>query len=270
MNKEETKQVICTRIINKNIRNVMLDKPLTISLKELNQDCRFKQFYNDWFNIKNKKKIREERKEYYQKLEVKERKRIYNKAYFQKPEVKERMKEYFKTYNQKPEVKEKRKVYRQKPEVKEKKKIYNRMYFQRPEVKERMREYYWKKKLEKKNFLIFVYGTLKKGFLNHIYLKNAVFVKKSSIKGFTAYDLGAFPTIVEGENEIFGEIYKVNKSELEVLDYLENYPVMYDRKIVKTTSGEEVFVYFMNNKKLERFNNINIIKDGVWRKCEKK
>jgi hypothetical protein len=58
--------------------------------------CR--KHYNKKYNIKNKYKIRKQQKEYYQKLEVKERMREYQKEYCQRPEVKERMREYQKEY----------------------------------------------------------------------------------------------------------------------------------------------------------------------------
>ena len=74
---------ICTRIINENIQAVETNQPLSLSLRELKTDCRFMQFYNDFFNIRHKKEIKDEVKnkmrEYYQRPEVKKKKREYNK-----------------------------------------------------------------------------------------------------------------------------------------------------------------------------------------------
>jgi hypothetical protein len=92
--------------------------------------CR--KHYNKKYNIKNKYKIRKQQKEYYQKLEVKERMREYQKEYCQRPEVKERMREYQKEYCQRPEVKERMREYQ-----KEYQKYFrhNNTYFEKKQIK---------------------------------------------------------------------------------------------------------------------------------------
>jgi hypothetical protein len=51
--------------------------------------------------------MREYMRAYFQKPEVKEKKRAASRAYFQKPEVKEKKREYMREYNHQPERKEK-------------------------------------------------------------------------------------------------------------------------------------------------------------------
>ena len=100
----------------------------------------------------NNKKSRE----YYHIPGIKERHRVWFHEYYQRPEVKARRKEYDqrpevkarrKEYQQRPEVKARRKEYQQRPEVKARRKEYQ----QRPEVKARQKAYYqankekWKK-----------------------------------------------------------------------------------------------------------------------------
>jgi len=93
--KEQTQ--ICIRIINENIRNVMIGGELTMPLRQLNADCRFKKFYEEYcdnrfgsrmkeYREKNKDKIKEYYKEYREKNKDKIAKRgkEYNKEYREK------------------------------------------------------------------------------------------------------------------------------------------------------------------------------------------
>jgi len=70
---------------------------------------------------------------------------------------------------------------------------------------------------------IFVYGTLMRGEGNHSLLSNGStqFLGEAVTKrGFTLYDLGAFPGMVKGGNgAVIGEIYEVTKATLAHLDY---------------------------------------------------
>lgn len=93
-------------------------------------------------------------------------------------------------------------------------------------------------------FLVFVYGTLKKGEPNHHYLTN-------SENGFAEYMCSGktetkFPLIVgtkynipfllnvpEHGHHINGEIYSIDAKMLKKLDELEDYPEIYDRNMYK-------------------------------------
>ena len=75
MGQDKMNKEICIIKINENIRAVETDQPLTLPLRELKHDCRFMQFYNDFYDIKNEDRIKEEikakKKEYQQRPEVK-------------------------------------------------------------------------------------------------------------------------------------------------------------------------------------------------------
>jgi len=84
----------------------------------------------------------QDKREYYQRPEVKERMRIYRKGYRQRPENKERMRIYHKERNQRPDIKERRRKEREEPEAKKHKAEYDKKRSQRPEIKERRRVQY--------------------------------------------------------------------------------------------------------------------------------
>ena len=97
------------------------------------------------------------------------------------------------------------------------------------------------KDLEKSN-LVFVYGTLKKGFGNNGLLRDAEFIGESLVDNMTLYDMG-FPVAVDRDGEkIKGEVFRIT-DELQSLDYLEGYPDFYDRKLVDTKHGQ-AWIYF--------------------------
>ncbi len=70
----QNKEQICIRVINENIKNVMGNRALTMPLRKLNRDCRFKKMYfaycdmteGDLKKARNKK-YNQKHKKYYQK-----------------------------------------------------------------------------------------------------------------------------------------------------------------------------------------------------------
>lgn len=96
---------------------------------------------------------------------------------------------------------------------------------------------------------VFVYGTLKKGFGNHRLLDGrSVFVQEDAIQGHTLFDLGPYPALQSGgEDTISGEVYMIGPNTLRDLDRLEGHPTFYERRVVKTVGGHEVWAYFMDN-----------------------
>ncbi len=92
--------------------------------------------------------------------------------------------------------------------------------------------------------LLFVYGTLKRGFWNNALLKRAKFIGEGVTRErFKLYTVG-FPYAVpdSGGLPVKGEVYEVDQKTLSELDNLEGYPVHYKRKPVKVklNSGREV------------------------------
>src|SRR3990172_1166524 len=96
--------------------------------------------------------------------------------------------------------------------------------------------------MAEKNYPLFVYGTLKKGFALHGALEDAPFLGDAEVKGFKMYSLGGFPGVVRDEKAgtIKGEIYEVTPRLLRRLDYIEG---AYRRDLYPTTTGKWVGLY---------------------------
>ena len=112
--------------------------------------------------------------------------------------------------------------------------------------------------------LIFVYGTLKKGYGNHancgLDQPPCVFVGKDKILG-RIYSLGPFPGLKPNfDSKVYGEIYEVDDRTLQRLDRLEGHPRMYERKEVETENGKKVWAYFYNGD----VSNRHFIRSGEW------
>ena len=88
---------------------------------------------------------------------------------------------------------------------------------------------------------VFVYGTLKRGHVNHGLMKGAHLIGEAYSWGWKMYHLGGFPGIIPNENEsdslVHGELYEVNNPYIiRRLDRLEG--VRYDPK-----TGESCGLY---------------------------
>ncbi len=109
---------------------------------------------------------------------------------------------------------------------------------------------------------VFVYGTLKIGRGNHFFLNNAPYMG-DDIVDFQMYNLGAFPMIrgdVEGES--YGEIYEVDEVVLQALDRLEGHPHFYQRILVETRKGKEVWLYVASETYKEQC--VKEVTNGIW------
>jgi len=111
---------------------------------------------------------------------------------------------------------------------------------------------------------LFVYGSLKRRFKYHYILepKGKFITEAKTIKKFSLYEYkdSGFPYMSEKESfNIKGELYEIN--DLTEIDYLEDYPVFYDRKKIKLIGNNgikyEGYCYFLKEKikeKKEPFN----------------
>lgn len=75
------------------------------------------------------------------------------------------------------------------------------------------------------NTLLFVYGTLKRGCVNHAYLAGQTFVGPARTPpGYRLYDLGGYPGLgrVDGDTlGVVGEVWSVGPAALAQLDHFE-------------------------------------------------
>jgi gamma-glutamylaminecyclotransferase len=93
---------------------------------------------------------------------------------------------------------------------------------------------------------IFVYGTLRKGFPNHVLLMDSEFVGEDSI---TAKDISAsgYFGVIPGNDVVKGEVYNCNSLTMQRIDVLECIEWdIYRKELVTTHAGREVYVYFAN------------------------
>ena len=108
---------------------------------------------------------------------------------------------------------------------------------------------------------VMVYGSLKQGFHNHDVIafdfdnhtRNKGYDYHGKVKTldkFTMFDMGSFPAIMFDEDGyvVSGELYGVDNATLDLLDTLEGYPSLYNRKKVKLDVGVEAWIYFMEEE----------------------
>lgn len=104
---------------------------------------------------------------------------------------------------------------------------------------------------------LFVYGTLKKDFSNHNYLKSAKYLYDAfTLTKFQMLNLGYYPALIKDEDgySIKGEVYRITENILKNIDILEGYPDFYTRELITTNmSNFMVYIYYLKNN----LNNYN-------------
>lgn len=80
--------------------------------------------------------------------------------------------------------------------------------------------------------LIFVYGTLKRGWGNNAIIHDQEFVSEAHTvyRNYQMYTLGGFPGVVKGHNFINGELFSVDDTAFARCDQLEGHPNFYKRE----------------------------------------
>lgn len=90
--------------------------------------------------------------------------------------------------------------------------------------------------------LVFVYGTLKKGFSNHRLLAGSEYLGTAqTVEKYAMYTTGT-PIVLKDEavSPIHGELYRVNEATLVALDSLEGHPDWYRREEISIfVDGEQ-------------------------------
>lgn len=93
---------------------------------------------------------------------------------------------------------------------------------------------------------VFVYGTLRRGGSNHRLLAGAPRLGNwVTPPRYTLYDLGHYPgAVAQGSTALVGEVYAVDARTLARLDRLEDYPRLYDRRLLDTPWGR-AWIYLL-------------------------
>ncbi len=109
--------------------------------------------------------------------------------------------------------------------------------------------------------LVFVYGTLRRGEVNHYLLSGAEFCGVHLTRPrYRMLHLGTYPGVVAGgSSSIEGEIYRVDTKGLVKLDRLEAYPRLYTRKLIPTDWGR-AWIYLYRGSRQSR----SVIPSGSW------
>lgn len=127
--------------------------------------------------------------------------------------------------------------------------------------------------MDGKSKKFFVYGTLKVGgYFSHglnPFRKSSI---RATIKGFNLYDLGAFPGILPGDGEVFGELHEYDEYDkvLAIMDHIEGYngteDSLYMREEVEVEledgETETALVYVFNQEDPPEATKI---KNGTWK-----
>ena len=94
---------------------------------------------------------------------------------------------------------------------------------------------------------VFVYGSLKRGYWNHVLLEDSDFVRYAQTEPkFQLYHNGHYPMMIEGALSVYGEVYKVTPDVLALLDRLEGVPHHYRREKILLDDGSKVWAYIYN------------------------
>jgi gamma-glutamylcyclotransferase (GGCT)/AIG2-like uncharacterized protein YtfP len=118
------------------------------------------------------------------------------------------------------------------------------------------------------NYLVFVYGSLKRGFrLFDHHLADCRFVGEATLPGYTIHKVeGAwYPGVQEGDGIVKGEVFEVDSDKLANLDVVEAEGKLYDRIIKDVIMDEDEFrvqvqlYVFRSKEKLGP-----VIQDGIW------
>lgn len=116
---------------------------------------------------------------------------------------------------------------------------------------------------------IFVYGTLKRGGINHHFLRRARHVVAThTLLRFTMVSCGPFPAIVaDGRREVYGEVYEVDQATLRELDKLEDVPNLYERVPITLADGSAAEAWVMRPEDAADF---PVIPSGRWMTAEER
>jgi gamma-glutamylcyclotransferase (GGCT)/AIG2-like uncharacterized protein YtfP len=116
---------------------------------------------------------------------------------------------------------------------------------------------------------VFVYGTLKRGLHNNIFLEGAEFVCSSyTMERFELYSDGCIPFITSNINpnilthRVQGEVYRVDDDTMMELDSLEGNGFFYKRRLIRVQYRKNpcwcYFIMHANSEAAEKRRYVNI------------
>lgn len=102
---------------------------------------------------------------------------------------------------------------------------------------------------------LFSYGTLKRGFSNHTYqnFHKSKFITTDTIKGELYGKKGHYPILIEGEEDVLGEIFEVPVDIFIKVMYMELKSGYSLKKTYTKEKGYGVFYFFITGKDIERY-----------------
>jgi gamma-glutamylcyclotransferase (GGCT)/AIG2-like uncharacterized protein YtfP len=93
--------------------------------------------------------------------------------------------------------------------------------------------------------LVFVYGTLRQGEVNHDLLATSEFIGGHVTEPkYELQDLGEYPGLISGSSSIVGEVYRIDEQTLAKLDILEDVPIEYRREVIDTPYGPAYYYIY--------------------------
>lgn len=98
--------------------------------------------------------------------------------------------------------------------------------------------------------LVFVYGTLRKGYSNHHLMRGARYLGPARTRENYALYLGEFPYLIKDHAlcAIAGELYGVSPAAMKLLDQLEENPDWYCRELAPVLDAQgaehQAWIYF--------------------------
>lgn len=113
-----------------------------------------------------------------------------------------------------------------------------------------------------KTELVFVYGSLKRGFGNNGVIANQQFVGEAVTEDsvWSMVSLGGFPGVINGNKKISGEVWSVNERGMRGLDALEGNGHFYTREVVNTDHGP-AWMYVLPSEEFSGRDKTNVLVD---------
>lgn len=109
---------------------------------------------------------------------------------------------------------------------------------------------------------LFVYGTLKQGFGNHVLLKDSTLIGTLELPGYSMHSFGWFPVITPSQRDsVVGELYEIDEDTLARCDRLEGHPSFYQRITEHDSEHGEFYVYVQHPDEVQ---HLAKVEGGEW------